>query len=75
VVTTTQPDSRVGHGAVQGHREQHFRFKVPLWQVQGTTFLGIGSDETTAVFFIAEEAAEAAAAADPDHAATSAGAA
>lgn len=45
--------------------KQHFRFKVPLWQVRGKTFLGMGRDETTAVFCISEESAEAAAAADP----------
>jgi hypothetical protein len=49
--------------------KQHFRFKVPLWQVRGTTFLGMGRDETTAVFCISEAAADEAAAADPEHAA------
>lgn len=49
--------------------KQHFRFKVPLWQVRGTTFLGMGRDETTAVFCVSEESASAAADADPDHAA------
>jgi hypothetical protein len=48
--------------------KQHFRFKVPLWQVRGNTFLGMGTDETTAVFCIAEESANARAAADPDNA-------
>lgn len=42
--------------------KQHARFKVPLWQVRGRTVLGIGSDETSAVFFVTEESAEAAAA-------------
>jgi hypothetical protein len=45
--------------------KQHFRFKVPLWQVRGKTFLGMGRDETTAVFCIPEDSAEAALAADP----------
>lgn len=49
--------------------KQHFRFKVPLWQVRGRTFLGMGRDETTAVVCIPEESANAAAAADPDNAA------
>jgi len=49
--------------------KQHFRFKVPVWQVRGKTFLGMGRDETTAVFCVTEESAETAAAADPDHAA------
>jgi hypothetical protein len=46
--------------------KQHFRFKVPLWQVRGKTFLGMGRDETTAVFCISEEAAAAAVTADPE---------
>jgi hypothetical protein len=49
--------------------KQHFRFKVPVWQVRGKTFLGMGRDETSAVFCITEESANAAAAADPEHAA------
>lgn len=49
--------------------KQHFRFKVPLWQVRGRTFLGMGRDETTVVFCITEDSADAAAAADPEHAA------
>ncbi|HEX4257795.1 MAG TPA: MmcQ/YjbR family DNA-binding protein [Streptosporangiaceae bacterium] len=48
--------------------KQHFRFKVPVWQVRGKTFLGMGRDETTAVFCITEAAAEARATADPAHA-------
>ena len=49
--------------------KQHARFKVPLWQVHGKTFLGMGRDETTAVFCIGEASARQAAAADPNHAA------
>jgi hypothetical protein len=49
--------------------KQHHLFKVPAWQVRGKTFLGMGRDETTAVFCITEESANSAAAADPDHAA------
>lgn len=45
--------------------KQHFRFKVPLWQVRGTTFLGMGRDETTAVFCITEESANASAEGEP----------
>ncbi len=48
---------------------QHFRFMVPLWQVCGKTFLGMGRDQTTAVFCITEESTNEAAAADPEHAA------
>lgn len=49
--------------------KQHFRFKVPQWQVRGKTFLSMGRDETTAVFCISEQSADEAAAADPEHAA------
>jgi hypothetical protein len=56
-------------GLAEVTEKQHFRFKVPLWQVRGKTFLGIGRDETTAVFCVTEESADAAAAADPGHAA------
>jgi hypothetical protein len=49
--------------------KQHFRFKVPLWQVRDKTFLGMGRNETTAVFCITEESAAARAAADPENAA------
>src|SRR5262245_57865723 len=43
----------------------HFRFHVPVFKVQGRTFLGFGRDETTAVFCIGEQRADRAAAADP----------
>jgi hypothetical protein len=36
----------------------HFRFRVPLWRVRGRTFLGMGADETTAIFCISEESAD-----------------
>jgi hypothetical protein len=49
--------------------KRHFRFGVPLWQVRGRTFAGMGRDEATAVFRVTEESAAAAAAADPGHAA------
>jgi hypothetical protein len=38
--------------------KQHVRLKVPLWQVRGKTFVGMGRDETTAVFCITKEASE-----------------
>lgn len=49
--------------------KQHFLFKVPQWQVHGKAFLGMGRDGTTAVFRVSRESADAAAAADPEHAA------
>ncbi len=47
--------------------KQHSRFHVPLWQVRGKTFLGMGRDETSAVFCVSEDSAVGAAAADPEH--------
>ena len=47
--------------------KQHHLFKVPVWQVRGKTFLGMGRDESTAVFRITEESAQACASADPEH--------
>jgi hypothetical protein len=38
-----------------------------LWQVRGKTFLGMGRDETTAVFCVTEKSAGQHAAADPNH--------
>jgi hypothetical protein len=49
--------------------KQHHLFKTPKWQVRGRTFLGMGRDQTTAVFCIDEGSANTAAAADPAHAA------
>ncbi|MGH3496987.1 MAG: hypothetical protein ACRDP1_05945 [Nocardioidaceae bacterium] len=49
--------------------KQHHLFKVPVWQVRGRTFLGMGRDESTVVFCISEESANAAAGGDPEHAA------
>ena len=49
--------------------KQHFRLKLPLWQVRGKTFVGMGRHEATVVFCIGEESAAAIAAAQPEHAA------
>lgn len=49
--------------------KRHHRFGVPVWQVRGRTFAGMGRDEATVVVCITEESAAAAAAADPGHAA------
>ncbi len=43
----------------------HHLFHVPVFKVRGRTFLGMGQDETTAVFCISEQEADSAAAADP----------
>jgi hypothetical protein len=42
-----------------------FRFQVPIFKVRSRTFLGMGKDETTAVFCISEQEADNAAADDP----------
>jgi hypothetical protein len=47
---------------------RHARFNVPVWQVSGETFLGMGPDRTTAIFCIPEESASAAAVAHPEFA-------
>lgn len=46
----------------------HFRFRVPLWKVRGRTFLGMGADETTAIFCVGEEAADRVVVEHPEHA-------
>lgn len=46
--------------------KQHHLFKVPQWRVRGRAFVGMGREETTAVFCISETAAEQATAQDPD---------
>ena len=43
----------------------HFLFHVPVFKVRGRTFVGMGKGETTVVFCISEQEANAAAAADP----------
>jgi hypothetical protein len=48
--------------------KRHARFKLPVWQVSGKTFLGVGPDKATAIFCITEESAATAAAAHPDYA-------
>jgi hypothetical protein len=65
-VTTTDQIRALATAFPEVSEKQHVRFKVPLWQVRGRTFLGMGRDETTAVFCISEESADAAA--GPQHA-------
>ncbi|HEX4216608.1 MAG TPA: hypothetical protein VIA06_25105 [Candidatus Dormibacteraeota bacterium] len=69
-MTTTEEIRAWATALPEVTEKQHFRFRVPIWQVRGRTFLGMGRDETTAVFCITEESAGAAAAADPEHAAS-----
>lgn len=55
---TTTDDIRRWAGALPEVEEtRHFRFKVPVFKVRGRTFVGMGQDETTAVFCVREAAA------------------
>ena len=47
--------------------KEHFRFRTPLWKVRGKTFLGMGSDQDTAVFCVSEESANRLAGAHPEN--------
>jgi hypothetical protein len=64
-VTTTDDVRRWVMALPEVDEISHFRFHVPIWKVRGQTFLGMGNDETTAVFCVSEQEAEDAAAADP----------
>jgi len=64
-VTTTDDIRRWALALPEVEETSHFRFHVPVFKVRGRTFLGMGQDETTAVFCIGEQAAHEAAAADP----------
>jgi hypothetical protein len=64
-VTTTDDIRRWATVLPEVEETSHFRFHVPIWKVRGKTFLGMGRDETTAVFCVAEQDADRAAAADP----------
>jgi len=68
-VTLTSRIRAVAAALPEVTEKQHHLFKTPVWQVRGRTFLGMGRDETTAVFCIAEDSANLAAAADREHAA------
>jgi hypothetical protein len=65
---TTEEIRRWAMALPEVTERQHHLLKVPLWQVCGQTFLGMGRDEATAVFCIAEDAARSAAGSDPEHA-------
>jgi hypothetical protein len=64
-VTTTDDIRRWATALPEVEETSHFRFHVPVFKVRGRTFLGLGQDETTAVFCISEQQANDAAAADP----------
>jgi len=64
-VTTADDIRRWATALPEVEEASHFRFHVPVFKVRGRTFLGMGKDETTAVFCISEQEADNAAAADP----------
>jgi hypothetical protein len=64
-VTTTDDIRRWTTALPEVQESSHFRFQVPIWKVRDRTFLGMGKDETTAVFCVSEQEANDAAAADP----------
>jgi len=64
-VTATDDIRRWAMALPEVEETSHFRFHVPVWKVGGRTFLGMGKDETTAVFCISEQEAGDAAAAEP----------
>jgi hypothetical protein len=64
-MTTTEEIRRWATALPEVEETSHGRFHVPVFKVRGRTFLGMGRDETTAVFCIGEQRAGQAAAADP----------
>ena len=64
-VTTADDIRRWATALPEVEETSHFRFHAPVFKVRGRTFLGLGQDETTAVFCIGEQQANDAAAADP----------
>ena len=64
-VTTTEEIRHWATALPEVEETSHFRFHVPVFKVRGRTFLGMGKDETTAVFCVSARAADEAAAADP----------
>jgi hypothetical protein len=64
-MTTTEEIRRWAMALPEVEETSHGRFHVPVFKVRGRTFLGMGRDETTAVFCIGEHDAGQAAAADP----------
>lgn len=64
-MATTDDIRRWAMALPEVEETSHFRFHVPVFKVHGRTFLGLGQDETTAVFCVSEPQADQAAAADP----------
>jgi len=64
-MTTTEEIRRWATALPEVEETSHGRFGVPVFKVRGRTFLGMGRDETTAVFCVGEQQANQAAAANP----------
>lgn len=62
---TTEHIRRWAMALPEAEETSHFRFRVPVWKVRGKTFLGMGPDETTAVFRVSEQEADGQAKASP----------
>lgn len=65
-MTTTEDIRRWATALPEVTETSHFRFHVPVFQVRGRTFAGLGKGETTAVLRVAEDRATEAATAEPD---------
>jgi hypothetical protein len=57
-MTTTEEIRRWAMELPEVEETSHFRFGVPVFKIRGRTFLGMGKDETTAVFCIGEQQAD-----------------
>ena len=64
-MATTDDIRRWAMALPEAEETSHGRFHTPVFKVRGRTFLGLGKDETTAVFCVSEQQANQAAAADP----------
>lgn len=64
-MTTTQDIRRWAMALPEVTETSHFLFHVPVFKVAGRTFVGMGKGETTVVFCVSEQEANAAAAAGP----------
>ena len=64
-MTTTDDIRRWATALPEAEETSHFRFHTPVFKVRGRTSLGMGRDETRAVFSISEQQADTAAQADP----------
>jgi hypothetical protein len=64
-MVTTEDIRRWATALPEVEETSHGRFRVPVFKVRGRTFVGMGRDETTAVFCLSEPRATDEAAADP----------